>query len=317
MNNLDDIITPTFSWLKNKHKVAIATVISTWGSAPRQVGGQMAINEKGEIIGSVSGGCVENSVITAALDSLKDKKHRIKDYGITNDLAWEVGLACGGNLKILINPLEDEDKIIFAAKNMIQKRERVIIKVDCKTGKREIISKLDEEQNNTSYLDQCKNIFFHIIDPKPRLFIIGGVHLSQALSSLANICEYEVIIIDPRDYFANKKRFPNDLIISEWPDVALKDYNFNFSDNIVTLTHDPKIDDLALKIALNSEVGYIGSLGSRKTHTSRVERLKNEGYNLEQISRIHAPIGLNISSKTPQEIALSIMAEITQVRRSF
>ena len=317
MNNLDDIITPTFSWLKNKNKVAIATVISTWGSAPRQVGGQMAINEKGEIIGSVSGGCVENSVITEALDSLKDKKHRIKDYGITNDLAWEVGLACGGNLKILINPLEDEDKIIFAAKNMIQKRERVIIKVDCKTGKREIISKLDEEQNNTSYLDQCKNIFFHIIDPKPRLFIIGGVHLSQALSSLANICEYEVIIIDPRDYFANKTRFPNDLIISEWPDVALKDYNFNFSDNIVTLTHDPKIDDLALKIALNSEVGYIGSLGSRKTHASRVERLKNEGYNLEQISKIHAPIGLNISSKTPQEIALSIMAEIIQVRRNF
>ena len=317
MNNLDDIITPTFSWLKNKNKVAIATVISTWGSAPRQVGGQMAINEKGEIIGSVSGGCVENSVITAALDSLKDKKHRIKDYGITNDLAWEVGLACGGNLKILINPLENEDKIIFAAKNMIQKRERVIIKVDCKSGKREIIPKLDEEQNKTSYLDQSKNIFFHIIDPKPRLFIIGGVHLSQALSSLANICEYEVIIIDPRDYFANKKRFPNDLIISEWPDVALKDYNFNFSDNIVTLTHDPKIDDLALKIALNSEVGYIGSLGSRKTHASRVERLKNEGYNLEQISKIHAPIGLNISSKTPQEIALSIMAEIIQVRRNF
>ena len=120
MNNLDDIITPTFNWLKEKNKVAIATVISTWGSAPRQVGGQMAINETGEIIGSVSGGCVENSVITEALDSLKDKKHRIKDYGITNDLAWEVGLACGGNLKILINPLENDDKIIFKAKKMIE-----------------------------------------------------------------------------------------------------------------------------------------------------------------------------------------------------
>ena len=317
MNNLDDIITPTFNWLKEKNKVAIATVISTWGSAPRQVGGQMAINETGEIIGSVSGGCVENSVITEALDSLKDKKHRIKDYGITNDLAWEVGLACGGNLKILINPLEDNDKIIFKTKNMMQKRERVIIKADCKTGKREIISKLDQEQNKTSYLDHNENVFYHIIDPKPRLFIIGGVHLSQALSSLANICEYEVIIIDPREYFANKKRFPNDLIINQWPDVGLESYNFNFSDNIVTLTHDPKIDDLALKIALNSKAGYIGSLGSRKTHASRIDRLKREGFNLEQISKIHAPIGLNISSKTPQEIALSIMAEITQVRRNF
>ena len=134
---------------------------------------------------------------------------------------------------------------------------------------------------------------------------------------MANICEYEVIIIDPREYFANKKRFPNDLIINEWPDIALENYNFNFSDNIVTLTHDPKIDDLALKIALKSTAGYIGSLGSRKTHASRIERLKSEGYNLEDINKIHAPIGLNISSKTPQEIALSIMAEITQVRRSF
>ena len=159
MNNLDDIITPTFNWLKEKNKVAIATVISTWGSAPRQVGGQMAINETGEIIGSVSGGCVENSVITEALDSLKDKKHRIKDYGITNDLAWEVGLACGGKLKILINPLEDNDKIIFKTKNIMQKRERVIIKADCKTGKREIISKLDQEQNKTSYLIKMKMFF--------------------------------------------------------------------------------------------------------------------------------------------------------------
>ena len=317
MNNLDDIITPTFNWLKEKNKVAIATVISTWGSAPRQVGGQMAINETGEIIGSVSGGCVENSVITEAIDSLKDKKHRIKDYGITNDLAWEIGLACGGNLKILISPLEDDDEIIFKAKKMIDQRQRIIIKIDCKSGNRKIISKLDEEQNKISYLDRNKNVFYHIIDPKPRLFIIGGVHLSQALSSLANICEYEVIIIDPRDYFANKIRFPNDLIINDWPDVALKNYNFNFSDSIVTLTHDPKIDDLALIIALNSKVGYIGSLGSRKTHENRIQRLKNEGFNLNQISKIHAPIGLNILSKTPQEIAISIIAEITQVRRSF
>ena len=141
MNNLDDIITPTFNWLKEKNKVAIATVISTWGSAPRQVGGQMAINETGEIIGSVSGGCVENSVITEALDSLKDKKHRIKDYGITNDLAWEVGLACGGNLKILINPLEDNDKISkkpSRRKRGFQMREEELSSVDDKNERNDI-----------------------------------------------------------------------------------------------------------------------------------------------------------------------------------
>ncbi len=317
MNNLDDIITPTFNWLMKKNKVAIATVVSTWGSAPRQIGGQMVINNNGEIIGSVSGGCVENSVISEALESIKDGKHRIKDYGITNDLAWEVGLACGGNLKILIQPLEDNDKIIYAIKKNIDNRKQIIIKNDCITGKREIIQNIEGGQKKTSFLDKNQNIFYHIIEPKPRLFIVGGVHLSQSLSSLANICEYDVTIIDPRDYFANKQRFPNDKIINEWPDIALEKFNLNSSDSIVTLTHDPKIDDLALKLALDSKIGYIGSLGSKKTHEARIKRLLAEGVSIEKINQIHSPIGLNISSKTPQEIAISIMAEITQVRRSY
>ena len=170
---------------------------------------------------------------------------------------------------------------------------------------------------SSSGMTEDKNNFVRIFLPKIKIIIIGAVHIAQALVSLADIADYEIILIDPRGHFATKDRFPTCKIINEWPDEALSKFHLDKSSHLVTLTHDPKIDDLALKIALNSMVGYIGSLGSKKTHASRIERLKSEGYNLEQISKIHAPIGLNISSKTPQEIALSIMAEITQVRRSF
>ena len=315
-SNLDNVIEPTIEWLKNGNKVAVATVISTWGSSPRQVGGQMAIDANGNIFGSVSGGCVENSVISESIEAIKDRKHRIKDYGITNDLAWEVGLACGGRLKILIQPLNKNDAITFFMGESIKNRKKIIIKTDCKTGKREIITKLRSDQKQISHFDEDTDIFYHILEPRMRLFVIGGVHLGQALSELANLCDYEVTIIDPRDHFANKNRFPNDQIINEWPDIAFEKFNLDYTDIVVTLTHDPKIDDLALIKALNSKVGYIGSLGSRKTHLNRIERLKNEGFNENDIKRIHAPIGLNISSKTPQEISISILAEIIKFKRT-
>ncbi len=316
MKNLDDIINPTFIWINNEKKVAIATVISTWGSSPRQIGGQMSVNEDGEFIGSVSGGCVETSVIHEALACIKDGKHRIKDYGITNDLAWEVGLACGGSLKVLIQPLDFNDKIINTVKRKIDKRERVCITSNCKTGSRKVISDINQELPKNSYFDKYNQIFYHIIEPRMRLFIIGGVHLAQALSSLANVCEYEIIIIDPRNYFANSERFPNNRIINEWPDIAFKDLTLGKNDSIVALTHDPKIDDQAIKLALNSNIGYIGALGSKKTHDKRVQRLKKEGFNDLKISKIHAPIGIDINSKTPPEIAVSIIAELIKVKHS-
>ena len=317
MSNLDNIIEPTIEWLKKGEMIAIATVISTWGSSPRQVGGQMAINQNSEIIGSVSGGCVENAVIAEALESIKDKKHRVKDYGISNNLAWEVGLACGGQLKILIQPLEKNDKIIFSMHNSIKNRKKLIIKNDCNTGKRKIISKSHNQLISVSHFDTKSQIFYHIIEPKPRLFIVGGVHLAQALSSFANLCDYEVIIIDPREHFASKNRFPNDIIINKWPDDAFERFKFNDSDIVVTLTHDPKIDDLALTKILRSNVGYIGCLGSKKTHQNRIDRLEKEGFKQSEIQRIHAPIGLDISSKTPQEISISILAEVIKFKRSF
>ena len=175
MNDVDDILTPTSFWLKEKRKVALATVISTWGSSPRPVGGQMAIDVNGEIIGSVSGGCIEGAVISEGIDSIKDGKSRIKDYGISNDMAWEVGLACGGELKVLIQPLNLEDEIVYSIVDSIKKRKTVKLKIDCSNGDRIIDNTIS---NQISHFDKLNNEFIHIIDPKPRLFL-SLIHISE------------------------------------------------------------------------------------------------------------------------------------------
>ena len=227
-------------------------------------------------------------------------------------MAWEVGLACGGELKVLIQPLNLEDEIVYYIVNSIKKREVVKIRIDCSNGNRIVDNTID---NQISHFDKSKNEFIHIIDPKPRLFIIGAVHIAQALVSLANVADYEIILIDPRDHFATKNRFPNCKIINEWPDEALSKFNLDKSSHLVTLTHDPKIDDLALIFCMKKNIGYIGSLGSKKTHNKRCERLIEKGLNEIELSKIHAPIGLDIKAKTPAEIATSILAEIINYRR--
>ena len=312
MSEIDDILTPMSVWLKENRKVSLATVISTWGSSPRPVGGQMAIDSNGEIIGSVSGGCIEGAVITEGINSINDGKTRVKDYGISNNMAWEVGLACGGELKVLIQPLDIQDKIVFSIVNSIKNRETVKLRIDCSNGLRIIDNTLT---NQTSLYDKEKNEFIHVIDPKPRLFVVGAVHIAQALISVAAITDFEIILIDPREHFATEKRFPNCKILTEWPDIALSRFNLDKSTHLVTLTHDPKIDDPALIYSLKKNIGYIGSLGSKKTHQKRCERLTSLGFSDNDINKIHAPIGLDIKGKTPAEIAVSIIAEIISFRR--
>ena len=313
MAEVDDILTPLSIWLKDKRKIALATVISTWGSAPRPVGGQMAIDQNGEIIGSVSGGCIEGAVITEGIKSLSDGKTRVKDYGISNDMAWEVGLACGGELKVLIQPLQIEDKIIFSLVESIRKREVIKLKINTKSGLRTIDQSISQQ---SSSFNQLMNEFIHIIDPKPRLFIIGAVHIAQELVKLATIADFEITLIDPRDHFATKKRFPNCQIINDWPDIALSKFKFDKATHLVTLTHDPKIDDPALIYSLKKNIGYVGSLGSKKTHQKRCERLSLLGFNQNDLNKIHGPIGLDIKAKNPAEIAISILGEIIQFRRA-
>ena len=206
-----------------------------------------------------------------------------------------------------------EDEIVYSIVDSIKKRKTVKLKIDCSNGDRIIDNTIS---NQISHFDKLNNEFIHIIDPKPRLFIIGAVHIAQALVSLANVADYEIILIDPRDHFATKDRFPNCKIINEWPDEALSKFHLDSSSHLVTLTHDPKIDDLALIFCMKKNFGYIGSLGSKKTHNKRCERLLEKGFGEIELSKIHAPIGLDIKAKTPAEIATSILAEIINYRRN-
>jgi len=303
-------------WHQAGHGVALATVIETWGSAPRRAGSMSCIRDDGLFTGSVSGGCVEGDVIAAAEDTISQGRVQKLNYGVSNTKAWEVGLACGGKISIILEPAPidliqqavtlRQDKIPFALLLSEEKGSLRCIREDnaaLKSGKL------------TSVLWEDKAAVLIPFNPPLKLIIIGAVHIAQALIPLAAQMGYEVILIDPREGFAQAERFQSITIIGDWPDEALGEVEINNRTAIVTLTHDPKLDDPALTQALRSDCFYIGSLGSKKTHAARLERLKSAGFKDKDLNRIHGPVGLDIGAKNPEEIALSIMAEITSVLR--
>lgn len=298
-------------YLSQGKKAALATVISTWGSAPRGVGSQLAISEDGEFEGSVSGGCVEGAVIVEALDGMSDGQCKLLEYGVADEDAFAVGLACGGDIKILVEPIDiglglkskDLEEIVSSYSNR-QNIGYSINLVDLQRGP------LKQNHLRTGIKD---DVFTLSYSPSPRLVIIGAVHITKTLSSIAKLAGYDVYIIDPRESFASSERFPDDTFLDGWSDEALSNFGIDANTAIVTLSHDPKIDTPALEVALKSDAFYIGSLGSKKTHGKRVLQLKALGFEEHEIESIHSPIGLNIGSKTPPEIAISIMAEMTKV----
>ena len=291
-------------------QVALATVISTWGSAPRPIGSQLAITSDGDFSGSVSGGCVEGAVILEAQAALQDGRCRILTYGVADADAFAVGLACGGEIRILIEPIDVGggptcDEITQIA-NAFTARETVALSVDCETWERRFVS---PSSDKSYYEDNC---FVAVYSPPLRLAIIGAVHITQILAPIARMAGYRVFLVDPRDGFATTARFPDDTFVDEWPDVAMDKIGLDAHTAVITLSHDPKMDNPALERAIQSDAFYIGALGSTRTHAKRCAYLETAGFTNDQIARIHGPIGADIGSKTPAEIAISIMAELTQ-----
>lgn len=291
-------------------QVALATVISTWGSAPRPIGSQLAITAGGEFHGSVSGGCVEGAVILEAQHALADGKCRILDYGVADADAFAVGLACGGEIRILVEPIGIGDgpdqKTIQRLAEASTNRQELALSVNLKNWERQLSAPQSDRPSLTE--GQFTNVF----SPPLRLIVVGAVHISQALAPMARVAGYDIFMVDPRDSFATAARFPDETFVDAWPDVALDTIGLDARTGVVTLTHDPKIDNPALERAIVSDVFYIGALGSKRTHAKRCAYLSDAGYTAKQIGRIHGPIGANIGSKTPAEIAISIMAEITE-----
>lgn len=335
-----DIYQEISSWLADNQPVALATVIQTWGSSPRKVGAKMALTSSGKIAGSVSGGCVEAAVFEAGVESLKTGKPRLLHYGVADEDAWQVGLACGGSIDVFVKPLDRE---MFRRMGVELQANRRFALVSALEGPQPLLGKeilvvedggsagslesgLDAQAVEKArqamaesraqkvllpYQDENVQLFIDVTDPPPTLVIVGGVHTAIALTSIAKTLGYHTVIIDPRRAFGSVERFPHvDQLFSSWPDEAFSQITINSNTAIAMFTHDPKIDDPAIKVALKSPAFYIGALGSPKTQENRRRRMQAEGFTPEQIARIHGPIGIEIGGDTPEEIALAVMAEV-------
>jgi xanthine dehydrogenase accessory factor len=344
-----DIMPSVETWRQKGEAVALATVVETWGSSPRKVGAKMAISDQGEIAGSVSGGCVEGAVVEEALQALERGQGKLLHFGVADETAWEVGLACGGTIEVFVEPLRAahydlaaeavaQDRSVCTATviggpadylgqkaSLILDRSEAVISpgeaslgepllgaaraalaLDCPM-RTQIESPADSEQR----LD----VFADVTPAPPMLVMVGGVHIAVALTKLAHVLGYRTVVIDPRKSFGSRERFPDvDQLSTDWPDEILPSLPLTPSTAVAVLTHDPKIDDRALKVALTSRVGYVGALGSRSTQAKRRQRLLEAGLSESDMDRLRGPIGLSIGAQTPEEIALSIMAEVVAAR---
>jgi xanthine dehydrogenase accessory factor len=320
MERFDKCPETALAWHRAGKGAVLATVIETWGSAPRRVGSQLAISGEGEIEGSVSGGCVEGAVVVEALEALEEGKPRELEFGVSDQDAFAVGLACGGTIRVLVEPVGAvlSEKILDQLVKFRVDRIPVAYIADLDGTDR----RLDLEGHGRAFrMDRSgfvedSRTFVAIHNPPLRLIIVGAVHIAQALVPMARIAGYDPTLIDPREAFGSDSRFPGETILHDWPDEAVQQLGLDTRTALVLLTHDPKLDDPALEQALRAKCFYIGALGSTRTHAKRVDRLTEAGFGDTEIGRIHGPIGLDIGAAGPAEIAVSILAEMTQVLRT-
>ncbi|MCR8547047.1 XdhC family protein [Salipiger sp. P9] len=320
MSSFDSIPETALAWHRDGRGAVLATVIETWGSAPRRVGAQLAISGKGEIEGSVSGGCVEGAVIVEALEALEEGAVRELEFGVSDQDAFAVGLACGGTIRVLVEPVGAvlPEALLDGLCAARAARRAVAYVVDLDSGDR----RLDERGHETRFrmdrsgFEEDSRTFVAIHNPPLRLIVVGAVHIAQALVPMAKIAGYDPAIVDPRETFGAESRFPGETLLNDWPDEAVAKLGLDGRTALVLLTHDPKLDDPALELALRSGCFYIGALGSSRTQAKRVARMQAAGFTEAEIGRIHGPVGLDIGASGPAEIAVSILAEMTRVLRT-
>ena len=305
-----DVLTEIKEWTAAGDRVAIATVVETWGSSPRPLGSKMAISSSGKMAGSVSNGCIEGAVFEEAQKVLKAGQGRLVPYGVADDVAFEVGLACGGHVEVMIQPVTREHLRLI---DLIEAEQPAELRTNLATGAVEL-------REQAPQADQPVREGDWFVEPHgraPHMIIVGAIHIAIPLHRLAKLMGYRVTVVDARAKFATAERFPEaDELLVAWPDEALAGITLDRSTYVVILTHDPKFDLPALRSVLGKEVGYIGAIGSRKTNQNRFDELRSEGFTDEQLARVHGPIGLDLGGRGAEETALAIMAEVTAVRYS-
>jgi xanthine dehydrogenase accessory factor len=295
LNDNDAVIRKAIEW--RGAPMALATVVSTWGSAPRPRGSHMIVHQDGRFEGSISGGCVEADVLQRAEEVIAGRPAHVERYGVADDDAWAVGLPCGGQISVLVQPVGEGGFAPALFDRVAQAREQgraLLLSTDLDTG-------LSRE-------GAIEGQFQNRYDPPRRLLIVGAVQIAQALSALATAIGVTPVVIDPRGRFLTNERFPGVELDDRWPDEAIAARQPGEATAVVTLSHDIKIDGPALAAALRAPTGYVAALGSRKSHAARLERLTAMGFSAEELARIDGPAGLNIGAVGAAEIALSIAA---------
>jgi xanthine dehydrogenase accessory factor len=295
-------------WRAAGEKVAIATVVETWGSSPRPLGSKMLATTSGKMAGSVSNGCVEGAVYEAAQEVLTSGKPRLVEYGVADDVAFEVGLACGGHIEVLIQPAgETHDRAL----RLLASERPFLLRSDLGSGASELL----ERSPDFELARREGDSFWEPFGRPAQMVIVGAIHIAVPLHRMAKLMGYRVTVVDARGQFATRERFPEaDQILVQWPDEALAGLTIDRSTAVVILTHDPKFDMPALRSVLRTEAGYVGAIGSRKTNQNHFDALREEGFGDQDLARVHGPIGLDLGARGAEETALGIMAEVTAVR---
>jgi xanthine dehydrogenase accessory factor len=343
-HDTDAVLAQALDWLAGGRRVALATVARTWGSSPRPAGSKLAVSDAAEFVGSVSGGCIEGAVIQEALEVMATGGSRLLSFGVSDETAWEVGLACGGKIEVLVEavvPEVDEAgevggrgvaraelEALLAAR---RGHRQVVLATPLAGGVHRLIAiapaapdgePLAAAAAEVARRDQAEVIEAAggavLLEPHLaplRLIIVGAVHVAQPLAEMAALAGFAVTIVDPRRAFATAARFPGQTLVVGWPDAAIAELAPDARTAVVTLTHDPKLDDPALVAALASPAFYVGCLGSGKTHAARRTRLGERGIAAAALDRLHGPVGVRIGARTPAEIAVSILAEIVAALR--
>jgi xanthine dehydrogenase accessory factor len=299
MSDIDDIVSAARAWAGQR--MALATVIESWGSAPRQQGGHMLIARDGRFAGSISGGCVEYDIFAAAEQVIAGGSASLHRYGEEGTSPWEPSLPCGGEVVILVQPVGPHGfppSLFEAIAAAHATGEPLTLSTDLATG--------------ITVAGTVAGQFVNIYEPARRLLIVGAVQIAQSLAQIARTVGFDVVVNDPRERFLTPERFSGSTLIDAWPDEAVRAFAPNRNSAVVALSHDIKIDDPALSAALTFPTGYVGALGSRANQVRRLERLGALGIGAEQLARIDGPAGVPIGGLGPQEIALSIAAGIVK-----
>jgi xanthine dehydrogenase accessory factor len=321
VKGVKELLSTLSRWHADGRRAVIATVVERRGSAPRDPGASLALNEFGEIAGSVTGGCVEPSVIREAQEILEGGAPRVREYGIADDAAFEVGLACGGTVAILIAPL---DLTLVPALAGAVEADRAVALTMVASGDQVGAQELHEQPSGAvgrllhagesalTHVDG-EAVFVHAITPRPAMYVFGAIDHAAALARVGKLLGYRVTVCDARAAFVTRERFPEaDELVVEWPDRFLAAAPVDAASVICVLTHDEKFDVPALIAALETPAVYIGAMGSKVTTADREERLRAEGVDDAGLARIRAPIGLAIGARSPEEVAVAIGAEIVE-----